>query len=146
MILISHRGNIGGRIVERENEPSYIEEALACGYDVEIDVRYVEESIWLGHDAPQYRVDFDWLWEKRSKLWIHCKDIPSIVFFNSNFYYDYLNYFWHDTDKVVLTSSGYLWAFPGNQPIKNSIAVMPELYNDNVSEALGVCSDYVKNY
>ena len=37
MILISHRGNIDGKIVERENHPEYIDEAIALGYDVEID-------------------------------------------------------------------------------------------------------------
>ncbi len=34
MILISHRGNINRSIPERENDPKYINEALASGYNV----------------------------------------------------------------------------------------------------------------
>ena len=35
---------------------------------------------------------------------------------------------------------------PGKQPINRSIAVMPELFNDNVDSCLGICSDYIQNY
>jgi hypothetical protein len=146
MILISHRGNINGPIKERENDPSYIEYALSLGYDVEIDIHYVNEELWLGHDEPTYKTNFNWLYEKRLKLWVHCKDISSMVLFNSNLYGNSINYFWHDTDKVALTSKGYLWAYPGNQPIKNSIAVMPELENDNTEAALGICSDFIGTF
>ena len=38
MRFISHRGNINGIIVERENEPSYIQEAIDLGYDVEVEL------------------------------------------------------------------------------------------------------------
>ena len=47
---------------------------------------------------------------------------------------------------ITLTSKNYIWAYPGKQPIKNSIAVLPEIYQDNLSECLGVCSDYIENY
>ena len=36
--LISHRGNVNGQNIERENTLSYIDEANFLGYDVEIDV------------------------------------------------------------------------------------------------------------
>jgi hypothetical protein len=39
-----------------------------------------------------------------------------------------------------------IWAYPGKQPIERSIAVMPEIFNDNVSTCIGVCSDYIENY
>ena len=47
---------------------------------------------------------------------------------------------------MTLTSKSYIWAYPGKQPIKNSIAVMPEIHNDDISQCLGVCSDYIQNY
>jgi hypothetical protein len=56
------------------------------------------------------------------------------------------NYFWHEEDTMTLTSYGYMWVYPGKQPVKNSIAVMPEIHNDDISECKGVCSDYIKNY
>ena len=47
---------------------------------------------------------------------------------------------------MTLTSNGWMWVYPGKQPIKGSIAVMPEIYNDDVSECAGVCSDYIEKY
>ena len=37
MIRIAHRGNFAGINRDRENSPDYIEEAIAAGYNVEVD-------------------------------------------------------------------------------------------------------------
>jgi hypothetical protein len=144
MILISHRGNINGRLELSENEPNYINSAISKGYDVEVDIWVVEGTFYLGHDKPQYGVTLGWLFERKDKLWIHCKNIEAIEFFNLLF--ETYNYFWHQEDTVTLTSKGFIWAYPGKQPINRSIAVMPELFNDNIDSCLGICSDYIKNY
>ena len=149
MILISHRGNTNGRLESWENEPTYIDKAIKDGFDVEVDVWYTktEEFGWmlfLGHDKPQYGVDYEWFVNRIDRLWIHCKNIEAIGWFSKH-EYNY-NYFWHEEDTLTLTSKRFIWAYPGKQPIKRSIAVMPELYDDDVSECVGVCSDYVKNY
>ena len=146
MKLISHRGNVNGRMKSCENEPTYIDLAISKGYDVEIDVWYKDNIFWLGHDKPDYGIDFKWLRDRNSKLWIHCKNIEAMTYFNANFEMFPFNYFWHENDTVTLTSLNYIWAFPNKQPIKNSIAVMPELFNDDVSSAIGVCSDFVEKY
>jgi hypothetical protein len=39
-----------------------------------------------------------------------------------------------------------MWVYPGKQPITGSIAVMPEIHNDDISKCLGVCSDFIKRY
>ena len=54
-----------------------------------------------------------------------------------------IHYFWHQKDDITLTSKGYICAYPGKQPIKNSIAVLPELYNDDLGVCKGVCSDNI---
>ncbi len=146
MKLIAHRGNINGRMESWENEPSYLDLAISKGYDVEVDVWYKDKMLWLGHDKPQYVIDFRWIRDRISKLWIHCKNVEAINFFNDYFKHYNFNYFWHETDTVTLTSLNNIWAFPHKQPIKNSIAVMPEIFNDDVSQAIGVCSDYVERY
>ena len=70
MILISHRGNIDSIIIKRENTQSYIQDAIDLGYDVEIDVWYVDflvhksSPFWLGHDEPQCEVEVDWLLDR----------------------------------------------------------------------------------
>ena len=143
MIYISHRGNINGKIKEYENHPKYIDNAIDLGYDVEIDVWMVEGVFLLGHDDPQYNITEEWLKQRVDKLWIHCKNIEVMQWFDSM---KSFNYFWHENDTITLTSRGFIWAYPGKQPIKNSIAVKPELFDDNLSEVFGVCTDYVQKY
>jgi hypothetical protein len=144
MILISHRGNINGRFESYENEPNYIDKALEKGYDVEVDIWMIEGNFYLGHDKPQYGITLEWLDKRKNELWIHCKNIEAMEWFNSLL--GTYNYFWHQEDTLTLTSKGYIWAYPGKQPIKTSIAIMPEIYNDDISQCLGICSDYIQNY
>ena len=60
--------------------------------------------------------------------------------------YSEINYFFHDNDDLTITSKGFLWVYPGKQPVKNSIAVLPELYNDDLNSCLGICSDFINDY
>lgn len=144
MKLISHRGNINGKFESYENEPNYIDKAISEGYDVEVDVWVINQQIYLGHDKPQYGIPFRWFRDRISKLWIHCKNVEAIQLFKSVQYE--FNFFWHESDVLTLTSNGYVWVYPGKQPIQNSIAVLPELFNDDVSQCIGICSDYIKQY
>ncbi len=142
-IYISHRGNINSKNIDYENSLNYIDNAL-IKYDVEIDIWKIDSKLFLGHDKPQYPVHIDWLLDRQHKLWIHCKNIPSLEYFkNQNLN---LHYFWHENDAVTLTNKGYIWAFPGKQPILNSIAVLPETYNDITSQSIGICSDIIERY
>ena len=147
MIYIAHRGNTVGRFESYENEPAYIEKAISEGYDVEIDVWYVDGIWYLGHDKPQYGIDFDWIAKRSDKLWVHCKNVEALEqLSNTNFKTADINFFWHEEDTVTLTSFNYVWAYPGKQPINGSIAVMPEINNDDVSKCIGICSDVIKKY
>lgn len=145
MILISHRGNIDGRFESYENEPFYIDKAISEGYDVEVDVWYINNQLFLGHDNPQYGVNIKWFIDRLNKLWIHCKNIDSIIFLK-NCEQDF-NYFWHQNDDIAITSKGFFWTYPGKQLTENSIAVMPEIKQfENIYNSYGICSDYIKNY
>lgn len=144
MILISHRGNLNGKILEKENHPDYIDAAIKEGFDVEIDVWFNDGVLYLGHDAIQYQISSDWLKQRIGELWVHCKNIDAIEWFNQ--YGQNFNYFWHQEDRVTLTSKAYIWAYPGNQPIERSIAVMPELNDDKLTKCMGICSDYIIKY
>ena len=84
MILISHRGNLNGKIVERENHPDYIDEAINLGYDVEIDIWVVEGYIFLGHDRPDTKIDIGWLTDRSDKLWIHFKNTDALEYFHGS--------------------------------------------------------------
>lgn len=141
MKLISHRGNTKGKIKTLENTPEYIDQTLKMGYDVEIDIWVIDGILFLGHDKPVNKVKLEWIIENSSKLWVHCKNTQAIEYFQTSDLS--INYFWHEGDTLTLTSKNYIWAFPGKQPIKNSIAVMPEIHNDSVEGCFGVCSDYI---
>jgi len=142
MILISHRGNINGKILERENHPDYIDEAISKGYDVEIDMWWIDGRVYLGHDKPQYEVSDEWLGDRVNKLWIHCKNTELLNWIRSTT----LHYFWHEEDTLTLTSKQHMWVYPGKQPITGSIAVMPEMFKDDIGKCLGICSDYIEKY
>jgi hypothetical protein len=142
--FISHRGNVNGKSSERENTSSYIQEAISGGYDVEIDIWIKKSKIYLGHDGPEQNISLEWLTNRKDKLWIHCKSLEALTFFNEcNVSF---NYFFHDSDEATLTSKGFIWVYPGKQPVKNSIAVMPEINDDNFADCIGVCSDFIQNY
>ena len=145
MKLISHRGNLNGPNPERENHPDYIYEAIQAGYDVEIDVWWVDGKFKLGHDEPQYDFPFDLFNNFYPKLWIHCKNMDALSQLNeldSNG--SKLNYFSHEEDPGVLTSCGYIWS---TNLYKRGILVMPEVFSKKpIETTLGVCSDYIKNY
>ena len=140
MILISHRGNIDGAYPTFENNPVYINKAVHCGFDVEIDVWCVDNRWYLGHDALQHEVTLSYL--KNDKFWCHAKNIEAL----ESMLKDNIHCFWHQEDDVTLTSKGYMWTYPGKKLTTNSIAVLPELNNQNPKKALGICSDYVVNY
>lgn len=143
MKLISHRGNVEGKKISLENNPEYINTTISLGYDVEIDVWMIGEELFLGHDGPEYAISRNWLNDRCDKLWIHCKNIEAVEWFNDN---DSFNWFWHETDTITITSKGFIWAYPGKQPILGSIAVMPEIHNDNINKCKGICSDYIEKY
>jgi hypothetical protein len=143
MKLISHRGNINGKKINEENQPEYIDNAILQKYDVEIDIWIINKMFYLGHDKPEYLINQDWLEERKEKLWIHCKNIDAVEWFSEN---KTFHFFWHQNDTLTLTSRGLLWVFPGNQPIKNSVAVLPEIENENVKSCFAICSDYISKY
>jgi hypothetical protein len=144
MKLISHRGNLNGKNIELENEPSYISDALSQGFDVEIDVWFKNGKFFLGHDYPKYEVVKQFL--KNKSLWCHAKNIECLYEIIDD---DDIHSFWHQKDDVTLTSKNILWTYPGQNLTKKSVCVLPEKTNHNLTEikkCFGVCSDFVKNY
>ena len=141
MIYIAHRGLMDGPSKELENRPDQIKKALNLGYDCEIDVRYIEGEWFLGHDNPDYPIDFNFL--QQDRLWLHAKNLDALYILTA---FNRLNYFWHQEDDFTLTSQGYIWTYPGKPLTKDSVCVMPE-WNSNILEfnedCYGVCSDFV---
>jgi hypothetical protein len=144
MIYISHRGNLNGRNIERENDPIYITKAIQGGFNVEIDVWYKNNDFYLGHDMPLYRIpNLDFL--KNDKLWCHAKNIDAL----NEMLKEDIHCFWHQEDDVTLTSKGYMWTYPGKKLKSKSIVVDPENYiekwwNHKFEKISGICSNYIE--
>tara|TARA_R100001224_G_scaffold75276_2_gene46325 strand:+ start:914 stop:1342 length:429 start_codon:yes stop_codon:yes gene_type:complete len=140
MILISHRGNLNGR-TNQENKPDYIKKALYTGFDVEVDVWYVNNEYYLGHDSPQYKIEESFL--QNANLWCHAKNIQALYQMKLN---NSIHCFYHESDKVTLTSKGYIWTYPNNELTDKSICVLPETQNVKINNCAGICSDIIKEY
>ena len=141
MIYISHRGNLNGPNDTWENHPDYIQKALDEGFNVEIDVWYKDSTFYLGHDEPKHKINVNFL--KNERLWCHAKNLGALTAMLS---YSTIHCFWHQEDDVTLTSRGYVWTYPGKPLTEISIAVKPEINDDNVKKVLGICSDFVVDY
>jgi hypothetical protein len=141
MLKIAHRGNTKGPS-PRENHPLYIEEAIYLGFDVEIDVRLIDNQLWLGHDEPQYPTSQNFIDRYKDSLWIHCKNLEALEYF-VNLKKDY-KYFWHEEDSYTLTSNGLIWTYP-KKPITNKsiIVLQDNSLIHSYKNAFGICSDYV---
>lgn len=140
MKFIAHRGNINGPDIN-ENKPEYILNTILQGYDCEIDVRYLENKLYLGHDNPDYQIEISFLLNNNNKLWIHCKNIEALEYLLN---YKELNIFWHQEDNYTLTSKGFIWSYPKMKITNKCIILMPELNNYEIDKnAYGVCTDYI---
>jgi hypothetical protein len=141
MKLISHRGNITGRIPNLENDPDYIKNALHLGYDVEIDIWY-KNGLWLGHDEPQYKTYKGFLLSNTDKLWIHCKNFEALTYLLK----EDLRLFYHEKESYTIISNKLIWAHNINNVDENCI--IPLLSKKDVEDwhpanVYGVCSDYI---
>jgi hypothetical protein len=139
--LISHRGNIDGPNKKLENSPNYIGEALNYGFDVEIDVWFIDGNYFLGHDEPQYPIPEEFL--QNEKLWCHAKNLQALEQMLLN---PKIHCFWHQNDTVTLTSRNIVWSFPGTKAIKGSICVLPDVASSISENCIGVCSDFILAY
>lgn len=144
MRIISHRGNLKGRIPERENTPSFIDAAIGCGFDVEVDVRYVNGHFQLGHDKAQICINDAWLLNRKHDLWIHSKDVMTAVKLRE--LDQSLRIFCHSQDPFVLTNTGHLWIHDLKLEL-GSHAIIPLLSEQEIKSYSGspiyaVCTDY----
>jgi alpha-glucosidase (family GH31 glycosyl hydrolase) len=141
MKFIAHRGLVNGPDVNLENRPEQINAAIEQGFDVEVDVWYVDGEIRLGHDGPDYCVDLSFL--KRKQIWAHAKNPQALEYLLNND----VHCFWHDSDERTLTSQGYIWTYPNKETFTKSVIVVLEkeltLVNTNI---FGVCGDYVASW
>lgn len=143
MIIISHRGNLLGKKTNKENTPNYIDEALNYGLNVEVDIRFIKNHFYLGHDFPKTKISYSWLKKRSQNLLIHCKNHHAL--FNLKQFHT----FFHQGDDFVYTSKNYIWQH--NLRFKvNSRSIIPVFEKNKFIEWLskknnlpfGICTDW----
>jgi hypothetical protein len=144
MRFISHRGNLRGRIPDRENSPDYIDEAIKTGCMVEIDIRRIGGALFFGHDYPQLVADPTWIEERKDWLLIHLKDFHAAKGIRDSWHT-----FCHVNDPFTLTSRGKLWMHDLSlTPDENTIVPLmtKELVNAyGYRNIYAICSDWRVN-
>lgn len=133
-----------GRFEIHENDPEYILQALKYNFYAEIDLWVINNNFFLGHDGCKYKIDSSFL--NNEKLFVHCKNEESIEYLHNNNLE--CEYFWHENDKYTITSKRNIWTYMGSYCPKNSIALMPELFDEDIDykNCYGICSDYIELY
>jgi hypothetical protein len=142
MKLYSHRGNLSGKS-RFENEPAFLEEAIAAGFHVEADLWRIDGSYFLGHDGPEHKVDLERF------------DRPEVMFHLKNAHVPPLKQadaFAIDNDRFVLTMRGFLWTNYGQPANDRSIMCAPDLVGVDRAlqafigeirpHAFGICTDF----
>lgn len=126
MIRVAHRGNISGRNSSTENDPEHIIKVLESDTcHVEVDVWMILGEYYLGHDEPTYRVSECFLEEER--IICHAKNLDGLYAMLKN---GNIHCFWHEADKVAITSKKWVWKYP-------------EIYGPDGS-LIGICLDNVE--
>jgi len=145
MKIISHRGNINGVVIDKENRPSYLDCAIQSGYEVETDIRYINGEYWLGHDTPDYKINESWILNRTENIWFHCKDLNSTIQLKK--LSKDIKYFCHSQDPYVLTSTNHLWVHDLSLNLDETciIPLLDENSIINFSNKIvyAVCTDYV---
>jgi len=145
MLFISHRGNTFGPEPKRENTLEHIQHAFDFGFDVEIDVWYVDGVLRLGHDVPGETLPMEYI--HNQKLWFHCKNVRALLFLQHQ---EKVKYFWHEKDQYTITSNKKIWTYPGKQLVPSAVAVLPEVkLQGSVFELFSchaICTDFPIHY
>lgn len=144
MKLISHRGNYDGVNPERENKPSYIDTAISMGYEVEVDIRYIDGKFYLGHDTPDTLITVTWIEKRKNNIWFHCKNLESAKELSK---IENVKFFCHSNDNYVLTSTKHIWVHDLNLPIDDT-CIIPLLGEQSIKNfkhkvVYAICTDYL---
>lgn len=143
-VFIAHRGNISGINPDLENTIDYLRQAHNEGFGVECDLQVHKGALYLGHDEPQEQADYSFL--TKPYVFCHAKTVDTMqILINSG-----LHCFWHENDKMTLTSLGFMWCYPGIYPEHHKAIWLdiPEHNGGNLlpkdvasKDIFGVCGD-----
>lgn len=141
MIYIAHRCNIDyPRQYWTENSVEGIKACIKLGLDVEVDVRIIDDDLWLGHDEPTEQMSLGGFVETATHCWFHCKNLEALKYLGSIYG---AKAFWHEDDQFTMIKD-YIFTRPGGRLTPTSIAVMPEMVDykpEELAQCYAICTD-----
>lgn len=142
-IIISHLGNINGRLPEQENRLSYLKASLKAGWHVCLDVVFHNGGFLLPHAAGYDPAPMSFFSQQR--VWCRCRDAETLdALCNIKAH----SFFVSDAGHT-LTSEQFIWTLPPETLVDRSIAAFPELADAdwlNKQEPAGLCSNQPYQY
>jgi len=149
MKIISHRGNLNGPNLKKENTKEYIQNAIFEGFYVEVDVINITQDLLIvGHNSekPSDHINLGWLNNYGGYCIFHAKTEQAL---NRLLELKY-HCFFHKNDDFTLTSEGLIWVHPKaevNACDERAIFCMPEEREQDLYMPIGgVCTDYPIHY
>lgn len=146
MLLISHRGNINSVQPAFENSPHYIDNAILSGYDVEMDVRLINNEIYLGHDEPDYKISLEWLLERKKHLFIHTKNFGVLSYLIDK---DLRTFYHQKENHTIINNCNLIWSHELSEA--NEKSIIPLISKEDIEKQVkipdnvyGICSDFVE--
>jgi hypothetical protein len=146
--IIAHRGLLTGPDTVLENTLEQLRKNFQNQIISEVDIWYQEDTFYLGHDSPTYKISLDWILQNKKYILIHAKNVEAFAIFQKLQSRDGidLHYFFHTSENVVFTSRGYIIPYVGEDVYDGWIYMMPERTEcKKMKNAVGpgmFCSDY----
>lgn len=144
-IVISHLGNITGRVPEKENTLAHVQAALDRGFHVCVQVVYRNGAFLLpcssGYDLAKPA------FLSRQRLWCGTDDaeaMDALCAINAHAFFI--------AERLPsLTTAQFVWTLPPHKLSSRSIAVFPELVehawlDDEFNSPAGICSNTPLSY
>lgn len=139
-LLISNRGNLGGRDKEKENKPDTIRAVIDVGFCVKTDIWLIKNKTVTGVDQPIMEFNLDTV--DKEKILIQARNPSAFAFLLKGGYHC----FWRESDNFVMTNRNFVLSYAGTL-FPHAILMMPEdntiMTNDNY---IGICSDFIAGY
>jgi len=142
-IIISHLGNINGRIPEQENTLKYLQEALKAGWHICVDVVFRSGGFLLPHASGFTPVPPSFF--SKHRVWSRCQNAETLDALCNIGAHAVLA----TESPLTLTSSQFIWTLPPRELAPRSIAVFPEMADSNWlfdHEPAGLCSNEPARY
>lgn len=147
-IIISYMGNTDGRDIEKQNQPKFVNAALADGWHVCVTVLFQNSSFLLPHAPDENGRSFSAVppaFFSKARVWAQALDTGTL---NALCDINAHCFMW-SPDEAVLTSSQFIWTPVGYELVDRSIACFPE-NTDNAwlfdAEPAGICTEYPFEY